>query len=71
MGDEIRGLIKCIPFAIIIAMICCRQGLFTKGGARGVGRATTSAVVLSMAFIYVTDYFISVILQDFARRGLF
>lgn len=69
VGDEIQGLVKCIPFAIIIAMVCCRQGLFTKGGARGVGRATTSAVVLSMAFIYFTDYFLSVVLQDWVRRG--
>lgn len=71
VSDQIRGLVKCVPFAVIIAMICCRQGLFTKGGARGVGRATTSAVVLSMAFIYVTDYFISLVLQDWVRKGFF
>jgi len=69
LSDQIQGLVKTIPFAIIIAMICCRQGLFTKGGARGVGRATTSAVVLSMAFIYVTDYFLSMVLQDWISRG--
>jgi phospholipid/cholesterol/gamma-HCH transport system permease protein len=67
VSNQVQGLIKCIPFAIIIAMICCRQGLFTKGGARGVGRATTSAVVLSMAFIYVTDYFLSIVLQNWGR----
>lgn len=64
VGDQIQGLIKTIPFAIIIAMVCCRQGLHTQGGARGVGRATTSAVVLSMAFIYVTDYFLAIVLQN-------
>jgi ABC-type transporter Mla maintaining outer membrane lipid asymmetry permease subunit MlaE len=38
--------------------------LATTGGARGVGRATTSAVVLSMIGVYIVDYFLSVMLQD-------
>lgn len=65
--DQFQGLIKTVPFALIIALISCRQGLATRGGARGVGRATTSAVVLSMVGIYVVDYFLSIILQDIAR----
>jgi phospholipid/cholesterol/gamma-HCH transport system permease protein len=64
--DQFQGLIKTIPFAIIIALVSCRQGLTTKGGARGVGRATTSAVVFSMVGVYVVDYFASLILQDLA-----
>lgn len=62
--DQLSGLIKTIPFAIIIALVCCRMGLTTTGGARGVGRATTAAVVVSMVGVYVTDYFLSIVLQD-------
>lgn len=64
INDQTQGLIKTIPFALLIALVSCRQGLHTRGGARGVGMATTSAVVFSMIGIYVADYFLSVILQD-------
>ena len=63
-SDQLHGLLKTIPFALIISLVSCRQGLATTGGARGVGRATTSAVVFSMIGIYVTDYFLSIVLQD-------
>jgi phospholipid/cholesterol/gamma-HCH transport system permease protein len=63
-SDQFQGLVKTIPFALLISIISCRQGLTTTGGARGVGRATTSAVVLSMVGIYVVDYFLSIVLQD-------
>jgi phospholipid/cholesterol/gamma-HCH transport system permease protein len=62
--DQFHGLLKTIPFALIISLVSCRQGLATTGGARGVGRATTSAVVLSMIGVYIVDYFLSVMLQD-------
>lgn len=64
VGDQINGLIKTIPFALIIALVGCRQGLTTKGGAQGVGRATTSAVVFAMMGVYITDAFLSLVLQD-------
>lgn len=62
--DQFSGLMKTIPFALIIVLVGCRQGLTTKGGAQGVGRATTSAVVLAMIGIFVADFFLSVMLQD-------
>jgi len=62
--DQLQGLVKTIPFALIIALVSCRQGLTTTGGARGVGRATTSAVVFAMMGIYIIDFFLSVVLQD-------
>jgi phospholipid/cholesterol/gamma-HCH transport system permease protein len=62
--DQLQGLSKTIPFALLIALIGCRQGLTTKGGAAGVGRATTSAVVFAMMGIFITDFFLSMILQD-------
>ncbi len=64
VGDQMQGLVKTIPFALLIALIACRQGLTTSGGARGVGRATTSAVVFAMIAIYIADLFLSLILQN-------
>ncbi len=64
IGDQLQGLIKTIPFGLLIALIGCRQGLTTSNGAQGVGRATTSAVVFGSMAIYITDFFISLITQD-------
>jgi phospholipid/cholesterol/gamma-HCH transport system permease protein len=50
--DLYGGIAKALVFGLIIALVGCRQGLRTTGGAAGVGRATTSAVVLSIVFIY-------------------
>lgn len=62
--DQTNGLVKTLSFALLISLIGCRQGLTTTGGAKGVGRATTSAVVFSMIAVYVLDFFLSSILQD-------
>ena len=62
--DQAHGLIKTIPFALLIALIGCRQGLTTRGGAAGVGKATTSAVVFSMMAVFITNLFLSMIIQD-------
>ncbi len=67
--DQWHGLIKTVPFALLITLISCRQGLTTTGGARGVGRATTSAVVFSMIAVYIVDYFLSTIIQDMSSFG--
>ena len=64
VSDEAEGLIKALIFGAIIALVGCRQGLTTSGGAQGVGRATTSAVVFTAMAVYVTDFCISVIIQD-------
>jgi phospholipid/cholesterol/gamma-HCH transport system permease protein len=64
VSDMVKGLVKTIPFALLIALIGCRQGLNTEGGAQGVGRATTSAVVFALIAVFVTDFFISALLQD-------
>ncbi|MBN1297771.1 ABC transporter permease [bacterium] len=54
--DVYSGLIKSAVFGIAIALVSCYKGFFTQGGAVGVGRATTSAVVLSMMLILIIDY---------------
>jgi phospholipid/cholesterol/gamma-HCH transport system permease protein len=57
-----HGLSKTWVFALCIAFICCYKGLTTRGGAEGVGKATTSAVVASMTAVLVVDYFLTAIL---------
>lgn len=54
--DIFNGLVKAAVFGIIMSVICCYKGFYTKGGAEGVGRATTEAVVLSSLSILVSDY---------------
>lgn len=53
------GLVKAAFFGFFIAMISCYKGFFTEGGAEGVGRATTSAVVASSVTVLVVDYFLT------------
>ncbi len=64
--DFIGGLIKSVVFAVIVITVCCQQGLDTRGGAVGVGHATTRAVVLSMVLVFVANYFLADAL--FAKR---
>jgi phospholipid/cholesterol/gamma-HCH transport system permease protein len=56
------GLLKAASFGFAIAVIGCQKGLKTSGGAEGVGRETTAAVVLSAEMILVLDAFWAVVL---------
>ncbi|MEX2208308.1 MAG: MlaE family lipid ABC transporter permease subunit [Myxococcota bacterium] len=49
------GLVKSVAFGLAIALVACQWGLSTRGGAEGVGRSTTSAVVSSLFFLVVID----------------
>jgi len=60
--DVVKGLFKALIFACIIAFVGCYQGLSTRGGAAGVGRATTSAVVISIILIFGTNFIMSYLL---------
>lgn len=53
------GELKTVVFGLIVSVVACQQGLRTKGGAVGVGRATTSSVVISMVLIYVANFFLA------------
>lgn len=57
--DFLGGVLKTPVFGLIIAVVACQQGLRTKQGAVGVGRATTNTVVVSMVLIYVANYLIA------------
>jgi phospholipid/cholesterol/gamma-HCH transport system permease protein len=62
LNDVFSGLIKAAVFGLILAVTGCSKGFFTTGGAEGVGRATTSAVVMSSVVILVSDFFLTKIL---------
>ncbi len=53
--DVAQGLYKSMVFGILIALIGCSNGFSVKGGAEGLGRATTRSVVFSIAAIVVAD----------------
>jgi phospholipid/cholesterol/gamma-HCH transport system permease protein len=59
-----QGMTKGAVFGFILAAIGCYKGFFAGGGAKGVGRATTEAVVISLVAILVSDYFISYLQFD-------
>jgi phospholipid/cholesterol/gamma-HCH transport system permease protein len=61
--DVFWGVLKSAVFALLIAWIGCFRGFRVGGGAAGVGRATTSAVVSSIFLIILTDSMFSVILR--------
>jgi len=60
--DTWYGLVKSISFGFTIASIGCMKGLSVEGGAEGVGRGTTQAVVAGAAMILILDAFWAVIL---------
>ena len=60
--DYWSGFIKATFFGAIIALIGCFKGLNTRGGAEGVGIATTNAVVLSCLNILIFDFFLTKVL---------
>lgn len=53
--DVGTGVIKSVFFAVAIALIACQRGLATRGGASGVGSATTSAVVVVLFTLVTLD----------------
>ncbi|MBI5057897.1 MAG: ABC transporter permease [Nitrospirae bacterium] len=59
MHDIYNGLIKACFFGAAFTLISCYKGFYTRGGAEGVGRATTGAVVASSMTILISDYFLS------------
>ena len=57
--DVISGLIKASAFGFVIALMGCYNGYHSKGGAQGVGAATTNAVVSSSILILTLNYIIT------------
>jgi phospholipid/cholesterol/gamma-HCH transport system permease protein len=57
--DVISGLVKAAIFGFLIALMGCYHGFHSRGGAQGVGRATTDAVVSSLILILIANYFVT------------
>ena len=57
--DVVSGLVKAAVFGFIITLMGCYHGFHTKGGAQGVGKATTNAVVSASILILISNYFIT------------
>lgn len=67
--DLVGGIIKPLFFGLIIGSIACHKGLSTTGGTVGVGRSTTSAVVLSSIVVIIFDFFLSKAIQTILDIG--
>lgn len=59
MNDMWSGLIKSAVFGLILTLTGCVHGYYTTGGAEGVGRATTAAVVNASLYILLSDFFLT------------
>jgi phospholipid/cholesterol/gamma-HCH transport system permease protein len=58
-NDVVSGLVKAAVFGFIVALMGCYHGYYSRGGAQGVGQATTSAVVSASILILFFDYAIT------------
>lgn len=68
--DICSALIKASCFGLLIAIIGCSWGLTTKGGAKGVGQSTTTAVVTSLLIIFISNFFLSWLMFQGTGSGL-
>jgi phospholipid/cholesterol/gamma-HCH transport system permease protein len=57
--DVTSGLVKAAIFGFLIALMGCYHGFHSKGGAQGVGKATTDAVVSSLILILISNYLVT------------
>ena len=62
LNDFLNGTTKAAVFGLILSIVGCYKGFYVKGGALGVGRATTQSVVLSCILILASDYIITAVL---------
>lgn len=60
--DLFTGLIKATFFGMILSVVGCYKGFNTTGGAEGVGKSTTSSVVISSVSILIADYFLTAVM---------
>jgi phospholipid/cholesterol/gamma-HCH transport system permease protein len=59
LADMLSGLGKTVFFGFIIAVVGCFNGLETRGGTEGLGRATTGTVVTSALLVFISDFFLT------------
>jgi phospholipid/cholesterol/gamma-HCH transport system permease protein len=63
LEDLTSGLVKACVFGLLLTLIGCQCGYHTRGGAEGVGRSTTRAVVAGSLAILISDFFLTKILM--------
>lgn len=63
--DVVSGLIKATVFGFLISVMGCYYGYFSRGGARGVGASTRTAVVASAVAVLAANYFMTSLLVEF------
>jgi phospholipid/cholesterol/gamma-HCH transport system permease protein len=61
--DIYEGFIKAAVFGLYVTLVACQKGFYASGGAKGVGQATTQAMVSAALGIFVLDYFVGVMLH--------
>ncbi|HSD52076.1 MAG TPA: ABC transporter permease [Candidatus Methylomirabilis sp.] len=59
MADMLDGLGKTVVFGFLIGVVGCYNGLETRGGTEGLGRATTGTVVTCSLLIFISDFFLT------------
>ena len=60
--DIVAGVVKSFLFGFLVGLISCYKGLTVRGGAAGVGDATTSSVVTSVATVIAFDTLVNAVL---------
>lgn len=60
--DITHGMVKSLAFGLIFSLVACYEGYYARGGARGVGLATTRSVVISAVLVLVSDYLLTAVM---------
>jgi phospholipid/cholesterol/gamma-HCH transport system permease protein len=68
--DLFTGVVKAFIFGCILTTVCCYKGMNTKGGAAGVGSATTNSVVISYVQILIWDFLLTMALNSLHQEFL-
>jgi phospholipid/cholesterol/gamma-HCH transport system permease protein len=68
MRDVTTGVVKALVFGLVVTAVGCQEGFSTGIGAEGVGRSTTSAVVLSILLVVLIDLVFTTLF--YAARGV-
>lgn len=68
MFDLLTGIVKAFVFGVLIMTIACYKGMKTTGGAAGVGKSTTSSVVIAYCCILFTNFFLTLALNIFRTQ---
>lgn len=62
--DFFSGMVKAFVFGVMIVTISCYRGMKTRGGAAGVGKATTNSVVICYSFILIGNFLLTLFLNN-------